>query len=62
PGLSVPCGATAAGLPIGAQLLGRPLDEATLVRAAEVIEQAAGGRRTPPAPAAPLSVPHEAEP
>ena len=51
PGLSVPCGLTAAGLPIGAQLLGRPLDEATLVRAGEVIEAAAGGRRRPPEPA-----------
>ncbi len=48
PGLSVPCGLTASGLPIGAQLLGRPLDEATLIRAGEVIEAAAGGRRRPP--------------
>ena len=52
PGLSVPTGATADGLPIGAQLLGRPLDEATLIRAGEIIEAAAGGRRRPPAPEA----------
>jgi aspartyl-tRNA(Asn)/glutamyl-tRNA(Gln) amidotransferase subunit A len=40
PGISVPCGFTAEGLPIGAQLLGKPLDEATLLRAAGVIESA----------------------
>ena len=32
PGLSLPCG-LAAGLPVGLQLLGRPFDEATLLRA-----------------------------
>lgn len=32
PGMSVPCGFTAAGLPVGLQVLGRPLDEATLLR------------------------------
>ena len=42
PGLSVPCGLTSGGLPIGAQLLGRPLDEATLLRAGTVIEAAVG--------------------
>jgi aspartyl-tRNA(Asn)/glutamyl-tRNA(Gln) amidotransferase subunit A len=49
PGISVPCGLTSDGLPIGAQLLGRPLDEATLLRAATVIEAACGlGERRPP--------------
>jgi aspartyl-tRNA(Asn)/glutamyl-tRNA(Gln) amidotransferase subunit A len=49
PGISVPCGLTAGGLPIGAQLLGRALDEATLLRAAAVIEAAVGlGDRRPP--------------
>jgi aspartyl-tRNA(Asn)/glutamyl-tRNA(Gln) amidotransferase subunit A len=48
PGISVPCGLTADGLPIGAQLLGRPLDEATLLRAGAVIEAAVGlGDRRP---------------
>jgi aspartyl-tRNA(Asn)/glutamyl-tRNA(Gln) amidotransferase subunit A len=42
PGISVPCGLTSAGLPIGAQLLGKPLDEATLLRAGQVIETAVG--------------------
>ena len=48
PGLSVPCGLTSEGLPIGAQLLAKPLDEATLLRAGAVIEAAVGlGDRRP---------------
>jgi aspartyl-tRNA(Asn)/glutamyl-tRNA(Gln) amidotransferase subunit A len=48
PGLSVPCGLTAEGLPVGAQLLGKPLDEATLFRTGAVIEAAVGlGERRP---------------
>ncbi len=42
PGMSVPCGLTGGGLPVGAQLLGKPLDEATLLRTATVIEAAVG--------------------
>ncbi len=42
PGLSVPCGLTSDGLPIGAQLLGKPLDEATLLRAGATIEATVG--------------------
>ena len=38
PGLSVPAGFTAAGLPIGLQLIGRPFDEATLLRAGHAYE------------------------
>jgi aspartyl-tRNA(Asn)/glutamyl-tRNA(Gln) amidotransferase subunit A len=34
PGLSVPCGLTAGGLPVGLQLLGKPFDEAGLLRVA----------------------------
>jgi aspartyl-tRNA(Asn)/glutamyl-tRNA(Gln) amidotransferase subunit A len=49
PGLSVPCGMDAAsGMPIGLQLLGRPFDEATLLRAARALEREAG---SPPPPA-----------
>lgn len=48
PGMSVPCGVTREDLPVGAQLLGRPLDEATLLRVGLVIEQAVGlGPRRP---------------
>jgi aspartyl-tRNA(Asn)/glutamyl-tRNA(Gln) amidotransferase subunit A len=48
PGISVPCGLTQGGLPIGAQLLGKPLDEATLLRAGAVIEAACGLGETRP--------------
>jgi aspartyl-tRNA(Asn)/glutamyl-tRNA(Gln) amidotransferase subunit A len=48
PGLSVPCGLTPEGLPVGAQLLARPLDEATLLRVGHVIESLVGlGDRRP---------------
>ena len=48
PGLSVPCGMSGDGLPVGAQLLGKPLDEVTLLRAGAVIESAVGlGERRP---------------
>ena len=40
PGISVPCGFTAAGLPIGLQVLGKAFDEATVLRAAHAYEQA----------------------
>ena len=39
PGISVPCGFTAAGLPIGLQIIGRPLAEETILRAAFAYEQ-----------------------
>ncbi len=39
PALSLPCGFTTAGLPIGLQLMGRPFDEETLIRAAYTLEQ-----------------------
>jgi aspartyl-tRNA(Asn)/glutamyl-tRNA(Gln) amidotransferase subunit A len=35
-GISVPCG-TSEGLPVGLQLLGKPLDEATLLRSAQAV-------------------------
>ena len=40
PAISVPCGFTSEGLPIGLQLAGRPWDEATVLRAARAFEQA----------------------
>jgi len=42
PGISVPAGLSARGLPLGLQLIGRPFDEETVFRAAGVLEQAAG--------------------
>jgi aspartyl-tRNA(Asn)/glutamyl-tRNA(Gln) amidotransferase subunit A len=39
PALSIPCGLTSDGLPIGYQLLGRPFDEATLFRLARAYER-----------------------
>ncbi len=38
-GISVPCGATAAGLPVGLQLLGPAFGEGTILRAAYAYEQ-----------------------
>mgnify|MGYP000978087685 CR=1 FL=1 len=39
PAISIPCGLTSAGLPIGLQLMARPFDEETLFRAAYTFEQ-----------------------
>ncbi|CCQ72502.1 Asp-tRNA(Asn)/Glu-tRNA(Gln) amidotransferase subunit GatA [Magnetospira sp. QH-2] len=42
PGLSLPAGLSGDGLPLGLQLIGKPFDETTLLRAAGVLEEAAG--------------------
>jgi aspartyl-tRNA(Asn)/glutamyl-tRNA(Gln) amidotransferase subunit A len=43
PGLSVPCGLEReSGMPVGLQLLGRPFDEATLLRAGRALERELG--------------------
>lgn len=49
PALSLPCGFTRSGLPLGLQLMGRPFDEETLIRAAYTLEQEIGitGRKPP---------------
>ena len=39
PAIAVPCGFSKAGLPIGVQLIGRPFEEETLLRAAHAYEQ-----------------------
>ena len=39
PGLSLPCGFDAQGLPIGLQIVGRPFDEETVLRTAYAYEQ-----------------------
>jgi aspartyl-tRNA(Asn)/glutamyl-tRNA(Gln) amidotransferase subunit A len=41
-GISVPCGASKEGLPIGAQILGPHFGESTVFRAARAVEQALG--------------------
>jgi aspartyl-tRNA(Asn)/glutamyl-tRNA(Gln) amidotransferase subunit A len=38
PGVSVPCGQTQSGLPIGLQVLGRHFDESTMLRVAAAVE------------------------
>jgi aspartyl-tRNA(Asn)/glutamyl-tRNA(Gln) amidotransferase subunit A len=48
PGISVPAGLSAEGLPLGLQLIGRPFDEATVLRGAGVLERAAGFSALPP--------------
>jgi aspartyl-tRNA(Asn)/glutamyl-tRNA(Gln) amidotransferase subunit A len=39
PAVSVPCGRSSDGLPIGLQLTGRPFDEATVLKAADGVER-----------------------
>ncbi len=47
PGLSLPVGLNAQGLPLGLQLIGKALDEETLFRAGGALEEAAGFNATP---------------
>ncbi len=47
PGMSVPAGLGAAGLPLGLQVLGRPFDEETVFAVAGAIERAAGFNARP---------------
>jgi len=49
PALTVPCGFSEEGLPVGLQIAGRPFDEATILQVGYAYEQAAGfWRREPP--------------
>jgi len=43
-GMSVPCGETQSGLPIGVQVLGKHFDEATMLRVGAAIEAAQSGQ------------------
>jgi aspartyl-tRNA(Asn)/glutamyl-tRNA(Gln) amidotransferase subunit A len=48
PGISVPCGFNSVGLPIGLQIIGKPFDEATVLRVAHAFEQQTDFRRRKP--------------
>jgi aspartyl-tRNA(Asn)/glutamyl-tRNA(Gln) amidotransferase subunit A len=48
PGISVPAGLASDGLPLGLQILGRPFDEATVLKVAGVVENAADFTALPP--------------
>ncbi len=48
PALSMPCGFSPEGLPIGLQLIGKPFDEETVLRAASTYEQATTWRTRKP--------------
>jgi Asp-tRNA(Asn)/Glu-tRNA(Gln) amidotransferase A subunit family amidase len=49
PTISVPCGFTSGGLPIGMQIAGRPGDEATVLRLADAYERATDWHNRRPA-------------
>ncbi len=49
PGMSLPAGLSADGLPWGLQLIGRPFDEATLLRVGRTVEKAANFTAKPTA-------------
>ena len=48
PGLSLPGGLSSDGLPLGLQLIGKPFDEATVLRVADAMEKAIGFTALPP--------------
>jgi aspartyl-tRNA(Asn)/glutamyl-tRNA(Gln) amidotransferase subunit A len=48
PGISVPCGFTAAGLPIGLQVIGQPFRESELLAVAGAYEAATDWRSRQP--------------
>jgi aspartyl-tRNA(Asn)/glutamyl-tRNA(Gln) amidotransferase subunit A len=61
PALSVPCGFTRAGLPIGLQITGRAWDEASVLRVGHAYLESCGWMRTSP-PLASLAVAPDPEP
>jgi aspartyl-tRNA(Asn)/glutamyl-tRNA(Gln) amidotransferase subunit A len=48
PAMSIPCGFTSTGLPIGLQIAGKPFDEATVLRVAHAYEQHTDWHRRQP--------------
>jgi len=55
--LSLPCGFSAGGLPIGMQLIGKPFAEETILRTAYAFEAATATAERPPLPSAEPAVP-----
>jgi amidase len=56
PAISVPCGFTPGGLPVGVQIVGRLYDDRGVLELAHAFEQANGaGRRRPPIDRAPAA-------
>jgi aspartyl-tRNA(Asn)/glutamyl-tRNA(Gln) amidotransferase subunit A len=49
PGISIPCGFSSMGLPIGLQIIGKPFDEETILRVAYAFEQQTDYHRRKPA-------------
>ncbi|HTF56692.1 MAG TPA: Asp-tRNA(Asn)/Glu-tRNA(Gln) amidotransferase subunit GatA [Planctomycetota bacterium] len=49
PGVSVPCGFTSGGLPVGLQILGRPLDDLAVLQTARAVERELGPSGRKPA-------------
>lgn len=48
PAISLPCGFSASGLPIGLQLIGKPFDEETILRAAHAFEKSTAFHKKKP--------------
>ncbi len=48
PAISLPAGLSSEGLPLGLHIIGRPFDEETVLRTAEVLERALDFRAAPP--------------
>ena len=48
PALSLPCGLSSSGLPIGVQLVGRAMEDSLLLQFGEVLEQALDWKQEPP--------------
>ncbi|MBI5181557.1 MAG: Asp-tRNA(Asn)/Glu-tRNA(Gln) amidotransferase subunit GatA [Nitrospirae bacterium] len=49
PGLSIPCGFTKGGLPIGLQIIAKPFDEETIIKTAYTFEQSTDWHKKRPA-------------
>ena len=49
PAISVPCGFTPDGLPVGLQIVGRPFEEATVLHLAYAYEQSTAWHERHPA-------------